>query len=106
MTILFSDVAGSTAMGDTLDPEAVRRVMGQYFDACRSVIEFHGGTIEKFIGDAVMAVFGVPVVHEDDAIRAMRAAEGIRARSQASTKTSTVSTECGSWSEPGSTPAR
>jgi class 3 adenylate cyclase len=79
VTILFSDVAGSTAMGDALDPEAVRRVMGQYFDACRSVIEFHGGTIEKFIGDAVMAVFGVPVVHEDDAIRALRAAEGIRA---------------------------
>ncbi len=79
VTILFSDVAGSTAMGDALDPEAVRRVMGQYFDACRSVIEFHGGTIEKFIGDAVMAVFGVPVVHEDDAMRAMRAADGIRA---------------------------
>ena len=78
VTILFSDVAGSTAMGDALDPEAVRRVMGQYFDACRSVIEFHGGTIEKFIGDAVMAVFGVPVVHEDDAMRAMRAADGIR----------------------------
>ena len=79
VTILFSDVAGSTAMGDALDPEAVRRVMGQYFDSCRSVIEFHGGTIEKFIGDAVMAVFGVPVVHEDDAMRAMRAADGIRA---------------------------
>ncbi len=78
VTILFSDVAGSTAMGDALDPEAVRRVMGQYFDACRSAIEFHGGTIEKFIGDAVMAVFGVPVVHEDDAMRAMRAADGIR----------------------------
>src|SRR5207344_1444959 len=79
VTILFSDVAGSTAMGDALDPEAVRRVMGQYFDVCRSVIEFHGGTIEKFIGDAVMAVFGVPVVHEDDAMRAIRAADGIRA---------------------------
>ena len=78
VTILFSDVVGSTAMGDALDPEAVRRVMGQYFDACHSVIEFHGGTIEKFIGDAVMAVFGVPVVHEDDAMRAMRAADGIR----------------------------
>jgi class 3 adenylate cyclase len=79
VTILFSDVAGSTAMADALDPEAVRRVMGRYFDACRSVIEFHGGTVEKFIGDAVMAVFGVPIVHEDDAMRAMRAAAGIRA---------------------------
>src|SRR6266550_857182 len=80
VTILFSDVAGSTAMGDALDPEAVRQLMGQYFDACRSVIEFHGGTIEKFIGDAVMAVFGVPVVHEDDAIRALRAAVEMRGR--------------------------
>ena len=78
VTILFSDVSGSTAMGDSLDPESVRRVMGRYFDACRSVIEFHGGTIEKFIGDAVMAVFGVPIVHEDDALRAVRAADGIR----------------------------
>ena len=78
VTIFFSDLAGSTAMGDALDPETVRRVMGQYFDACRSAIEFHGGTIEKFIGDAVMAVFGVPVVHEDDAIRALRAAQEIR----------------------------
>ena len=78
VTILFSDLAGSTAMGDALDPETVRRVMGQYFNACRSAIEFHGGTIEKFIGDAVMAVFGVPVVHEDDAMRALRAAEEIR----------------------------
>ena len=78
VTILFSDVSGSTAMADSLDPETVRRVMGRYFDSCRSVIELHGGTIEKFIGDAVMAVFGVPVIHEDDAMRAVRAADGIR----------------------------
>jgi class 3 adenylate cyclase/tetratricopeptide (TPR) repeat protein len=78
VTILFSDVAGSTALADALDPETVRRVMGRYFDACRSVLEAHGGTVEKFIGDAVMAVFGVPLVHEDDAMRAVRAAFGIR----------------------------
>jgi class 3 adenylate cyclase/tetratricopeptide (TPR) repeat protein len=78
VTILFSDVAGSTALADALDPETVRRVMGRYFDACRSVLEAHGGTVEKFIGDAVMAVFGVPVVHEDDAMRAVRAACAIR----------------------------
>ena len=59
VTILFSDVAGSTALADALDPETVRRVMGRYFDACRSVLQAHGGTVEKFIGDAVMAVFGV-----------------------------------------------
>jgi len=78
VTILFSDVAGSTALADALDPETVRRVMGRYFDACRMVLEAHGGTVEKFIGDAVMAVFGVPVVHEDDAMRAVRSAQGIR----------------------------
>ncbi len=78
VTILFADVAGSTALADALDPETVRRVMGRYFDACRSVLQAHGGTVEKFIGDAVVAVFGVPVVHEDDALRAVRAAHGIR----------------------------
>ena len=74
MTVLFSDVTGSTALGEHLDPEAVRRVMGRYFAAARSTIERHGGTVEKYIGDAVMAVFGIPAVHEDDALRAVRAA--------------------------------
>src|SRR5262245_41697245 len=74
VTVLFSDVTGSTAMGERLDPESTRRVMGRYFDSMRAAIERHGGTVEKFIGDAVMAVFGVPVVHEDDALRAVRAA--------------------------------
>ena len=78
VTILFSDVAGSTSLADSLDPETVRRVMGRYFDTCRSVLQAHGGTVEKFIGDAVMAVFGVPVVHEDDALRAVRAAQYIK----------------------------
>jgi class 3 adenylate cyclase/tetratricopeptide (TPR) repeat protein len=78
VTIVFSDVTGSTAMGEHLDPESLRRVMSRYFDAMRTVIERHGGTVEKFIGDAVMAVFGIPVLHEDDALRAVRAAAEMR----------------------------
>jgi class 3 adenylate cyclase/tetratricopeptide (TPR) repeat protein len=79
VTIVFCDVAGSTAMGEALDPESVRRVMERYFDVMRAAIEHHGGTVEKYIGDAVMAVFGVPLVHEDDALRAVRAASEMRA---------------------------
>ena len=78
VTVLFCDVTGSTALGEDLDSESLRKVMERYFDAARSVVESHGGTVEKFIGDAVMAVFGVPVVHEDDALRAARAAAELR----------------------------
>ncbi len=78
MTILFTDVTGSTALGERLDPESLRDVMGRYFASMRAVIERHGGTVEKYIGDAVMAVFGVPVVHEEDALRAVRAAVEMR----------------------------
>ena len=74
VTILFADVTGSTALGERLDPEAVRRVMGRWFESARNVLERHGGTVEKFVGDAVMAVFGIPTLHEDDALRAVRAA--------------------------------
>ena len=74
VTVLFADVTGSTALGERLDPESFRRVMARYFEAASGCIERHGGTVEKFIGDAVMAVFGVPTVHEDDALRALRAA--------------------------------
>ena len=74
VTVLFADLRGSTAIGERLDPEAVRRVLTRFYDAAREVIERHGGTVEKFIGDAVMAVFGVPLVHEDDALRGVRAA--------------------------------
>ena len=73
MTILFADVTGSTSIGERLDPERLREVMDAYFAAMREEIEAEGGTVEKFIGDAVMAVFGVPVAHEDDAARALRA---------------------------------
>jgi class 3 adenylate cyclase len=78
VTVLFSDVTGSTALGERLDPESLRRVLARYFEAAGQVIERHGGTVEKFIGDAVMAVFGVPRVHEDDALRAVRAACELR----------------------------
>jgi class 3 adenylate cyclase len=79
VTVLFADVVSSTALGERLDPEALRRVMGRYFEEARTAVERHGGTVEKFIGDAVMAVFGIPVLHEDDALRAVRAADDLRA---------------------------
>ena len=78
VTILFCDVTGSTELGEQLDPESLRRVMARYFEVAKDVVERHGGTVEKFIGDAVMAVFGVPAVHEDDALRAVRAAAELR----------------------------
>ncbi|HEX9416909.1 MAG TPA: adenylate/guanylate cyclase domain-containing protein [Gaiellaceae bacterium] len=78
VTVLFADVVGSTATGEERDPEAVRAQMGRWFEQARATIERHGGTVEKFAGDAVMAVFGVPVVHEDDALRAVRSADELR----------------------------
>src|SRR5262249_17617183 len=78
VTVLFCDVAGSTALGEAVDPEALPTLLGRYFDGMKAIVERHGGTVEKFIGDAVMAVFGVPQVHEDDALRAVRAAVEMR----------------------------
>jgi class 3 adenylate cyclase/tetratricopeptide (TPR) repeat protein len=78
VTVLFCDVTGSTALGERIDPESLRRVMSRYFETAKAIVERHGGTVEKFIGDAVMAVFGVPMVHEDDALRAVRAADELR----------------------------
>ena len=78
MTVVFCDVVGSTALGESTDPEALREVLARYFERMKGVVESHGGMVEKFIGDAVMAVFGVPVVHEDDALRACRAALEMR----------------------------
>src|SRR2546421_10856936 len=73
VTVLFADVTGSTGLGERLDPENLRDVMSSFFDAMRAEIEAEGGTVEKFIGDAVMAAFGVPTAHEDDPARALRA---------------------------------
>jgi class 3 adenylate cyclase/tetratricopeptide (TPR) repeat protein len=74
VTVLFCDLASSTALAERLDPEVLRRVLERYFACARETLGRHGGTIEKFIGDAVMGVFGIPTLHEDDALRAVRAA--------------------------------
>jgi class 3 adenylate cyclase/tetratricopeptide (TPR) repeat protein len=79
ITVVFCDLAGSTALGERLDPESLQRVMSQYFQRTREVLERHQGTVEKFIGDAVVGVFGVPLLHEDDALRAVRAAVELQA---------------------------
>jgi class 3 adenylate cyclase len=78
VTILFCDLKGSTSLGEALDSESLREVMTHYFEAMSEAITQHGGRVEKFIGDAVMAVFGLPRVHEDDALRAVRAARAMQ----------------------------
>ena len=78
VTVLFCDVVGSTALGERLDAESLRGLLVRYFEQARRIVEGHGGTVEKFIGDAVMAVFGVPVVREDDGMRAVSAAVELR----------------------------
>ena len=78
VTVLFCDVTGSTELGESTDPEALRALLARYFERMKGIVESHGGTVEKFIGDAVMAVFGVPQLHEDDALRACRAALEMR----------------------------
>ena len=74
VTVLFCDVVGSTALGESVDAEALRAQLARYFERMKAIVEAHGGVVEKFIGDAVMAVFGLPAVHEDDAVRALQAA--------------------------------
>ena len=78
VTVLFCDLTGSTALGETVDPERLRALLARYFEQMQAIVERHGGSVEKFIGDAVMAVFGVPLVHEDDALRAVRSALEMR----------------------------
>ena len=80
VTVLFSDIADSTSLGETLDAEVLGRVLQRYFDEVRGVLERHGGRVEKFLGDAVLAIFGVPLAREDDALRALRAGVEIRER--------------------------
>jgi class 3 adenylate cyclase len=79
VTIVFSDVVGSTPLGELLDPESLREVVTSYYQQVATVLERHGGRVSKFIGDAVLAVFGVPWMHEDDALRAVRAASELPA---------------------------
>jgi class 3 adenylate cyclase len=78
VTVLFCDLVGSTAMGEQIDPETLRGLLARSFERVQAIVEGHGGVVEKFIGDAAMAVFGIPRVHEDDALRAVRAAAEIR----------------------------
>lgn len=78
VTVVFCDLAGSTELGEAVDPERLRALLAGYFERMKAIVERHEGTVEKFIGDAVMAVFGVPLVHEDDALRAVRAAAEMR----------------------------
>ncbi len=80
VTVLFADMAGSTALGEELDPEEMRRILARYYSIARESVEQHGGTVEKFIGDAVMAVFGLPTAHGDDPDRAVAAAMAMRER--------------------------
>src|SRR3977135_4751232 len=78
VTVLFADMAGSTALGEELDPEEMRRILARYYALAREAVSQHGGTIEKFIGDAVMAVFGLPTAHGDAPARAVAAALAMR----------------------------
>jgi class 3 adenylate cyclase len=78
VTVVFVDIVESTSLVERLEPETARQVLDRYFDCVREVLERHSGRVEKFIGDAVVAIFGVPVVHEDDAQRAVHAAHGVR----------------------------
>src|SRR5215471_8867015 len=78
VTVLFCDLVGFTAQAESLDPEDVEALLGPYHARVRAELERHGGTVEKFIGDAVMALFGAPIAHEDDPERAVRAALAIR----------------------------
>src|SRR5689334_989849 len=83
VTVLFADVVGSTALGEALDPEDVRALLGRLYAIATEAVERHGGRVEKFIGDAIMAVFGVPVAHDDDPARALSAAIELRDRVKA-----------------------
>ena len=102
VSVLFCDVTGSTELGEQLDPEALRALLARYFEQMKAIIERHGGSVEKFIGDAVMAVFGVPIVHEDDALRAVRAAVEMRDAfpAQSGSRRATPSTSLRDWSRP------
>src|SRR4051794_17249890 len=78
VTVVFADVVGSTELGERVDDETLRWVMQRWFAAMRQTVERHGGTVERYVGDALMAVFGIPVAHEDDALRAVRTALDMR----------------------------
>src|SRR5919108_1934247 len=78
VTVIFTDIAESTRLGERLDPESLRRVISRYHDEMRAALAQYGGVVHKLMGDAVMVVFGIPTVHEDDALRAVVAAAGMQ----------------------------
>jgi class 3 adenylate cyclase/tetratricopeptide (TPR) repeat protein len=94
VTAVFCDLVGSTTLAERHDPEVLKPVLQRYFEEMRAAVERHGGTVEKFIGDAVVAVFGIPQVHEDDALRAVRAASEMRERLTAFAEGSAVELVC------------
>ena len=94
VTALFCDLVGSTALGESHDPEVLEPLLARYFADARAAVERHGGRVEKYIGDAVAAVFGVPVAHEDDALRAARAALEIQERLRRLRDSSIVPVSC------------
>ena len=87
VTVLFADIVGSTSLGEILDPEPLRHVLSRYFAEMKLVVERHEGVVTKFIGDAVLAIFGIPAAHEDDALRAVRVAIEMRAKEKAAVGT-------------------
>src|SRR5438093_1447846 len=89
VTVLFCDVVGSTALGESVDPEALQGLLARYFERMKGIVESHGGSVEKFIGDAVVAVFGVAVVREVDVLRGCRLAVEMRV--------AMPRVGCGSW---------
>jgi class 3 adenylate cyclase len=93
VSIVFCDLVGSTDLGEHFDQEVLRAVLNRYFEAARSCMAAHGGTVEKYIGDAVVAVFGIPETHEDDALRALRAASSSATPSPRSTLTCNATAE-------------
>src|SRR5437867_13284420 len=95
VTVLFADVTGSTALAERSDPEDVRAILGRYYAIAREVVAEHGGTLEKFIGDAVMAVFGMPTAHGDDAERALAAALALRERVAKDAQTASLALRMG-----------
>jgi class 3 adenylate cyclase len=105
VSVVFSDLAGSTAMQEALDPESVRRVMARYYEVMRTTVERHGGSVGKFIGDAVVAVFGTPAVREDDALRAVRCAGAMTTALHQLNDDSSASGACAWRCAPASTPA-
>ena len=107
VTMIFSDLKDSTALGERLDSEALHEVKDRYFNAMAAEITRHGGKIEKYIGDAIMAVFGLPRAHEDDALRAVRAAAGMRRRAGQRQRGPDGALRRRRWpTAPASTPAR